>query len=543
MTLKFTAIVGFCLALAACGGSGDGGGTGGFSGLAGAATGASNPAGTTGQEAKPETPPAQSQGSAKAFSFADADSAGATASLQASDSETIGGLVASAASSGPPFDPASLATRAALRLKRQLLPSEWGVGFASTPGGSVLTRTLRVTDNRDGALTWTATSSAPWLSVTSSGTTGTGPGLVLTANPQLATMGAISYATVTLKTSNPDVQAAISIKVGLWRSDEGLTSTLTLPTDYTNVVADKIRPYVYAHNGGTSIDIFNAHLGTKVGTIANVGAALSGMTVAPDGSSLYVLDRDIQSEYLPSKSIVVVDLARMSKLETWPLKAQIGGVSVGAPSTLLAIRTNGKNIVLAGDGEAYVDGKNIATLSSYAHWDFTASSDGRKVFAQIAGLSPASGRAYDIDYRSMTNNETLTTKLTADVWGISRTSGRDIAVNADGTALYITAGWSCFSLNPGNLAFIAELPPPDIHFGTNNVEVTRDGRVLCGSSGTYSIADIRVYAPDGTALKSFKFADYTKGLFDRQLVVTPDGTTAVGLTNDPKMAFVPIGSP
>lgn len=542
MTLKFTAIVGFCLALAACGGSGDGGGTGGFSGLSGAATGASSPAGTTGEEAKPETPPAQSQGSAKAFSFADANSADATVPLQASNSETIDGLAASAASSGPLFDPASLAARAALRLKRQLLPSEWGIGLASTRGGTVLSRTLRVTDNREGALPWTATSSAPWLSVTSSGTTGTGSGLVITANPQLATMSAISYATVALKSSSPDVGTAV-INVGLWRSDEGLTTTLTLPTDYTNVVADKIRPYVYAHNGGTSIDIYNAHLGTKVGTIANVGAALSGMTVAPDGSLLYVLDRDIQSEYLPSKSIVVVDLAHMSKLETWPLKAQIGGVSVGAPSTLLAIRTNGKNIVLGGDGEAYVDGKNIATLSSYAHWDFTASSDGRRVFAQIAGLSPATGRAYDIDYRSMTNNETLTTKLTADVWGISRTSGRDIAVNADGTALYITAGWSCFSLNPRTLAFIAELPPPDMSFGANNVEVTRDGRVLCGSDGMYSSADIRVYAPGGTALKSFKFADYTKGLLDRQLVVTPDGTTAVGLTNDPKMVFVPIGAP
>jgi DNA-binding beta-propeller fold protein YncE len=307
-------------------------------------------------------------------------------------------------------------------------------------------------------------------------------------------------------------------------------------------VADKIRPYVYAHNGGTSIDIYNAHLGTKVGTIANIGAALSNMTVAPDGSLLYVLDRDTESVYLPSKTIVVVDLTSMSKTETWPLKAQIGGVSVGAPRTLLAIRTNGKNIVLASDGDAYVDGKNVATLSSYAHWEFTASSDGRKVFAQTTGLSPASGRAYDIDYRSMTS-ETLTATLTADEWGISRTSGRDIAVNADGTALYITAGWSCTSLNPGNLAFIAELPAPDIHFATNNVEVTRDGRVLCGSDGMYSIADIRIYAPDGTTLKSFKFAGYAKGLFERQMVVTPDGTTAVGLTNDPKMAFVPLGSP
>lgn len=538
MTLKFTAIVGFCLALAACGGSEDSGGAGGSSGLAGAGA-----AGTNGQQAKvgltPEVPPEQSLDGTKAFSFKEASSAGATAYPQASDSEPIVGLVANAASSGPPFDPASLAALAALKVKRRLLSSEWGVGFASAPGGAVLTRTLRVTDNWGGALPWTATSSASWLSVTSGGTTGAG--LVLTANPQLATMDAISYATVTLKTSNLDVEAAV-IRVGLWRSNQGLTTTTTLPTDYTSIVADKIRPYVYAHNGGTSIDIYNAHLGTKVGTIKNVGVALSEMTVAPDGSLLYALDKDTESEYLPSKTIVVVDLTSMSKTETWPLKTQIGGVSVGAPRSLLAIRTNGKNIVLASDGDAYVDGKHTATLSSYAHWDFTASSDGRKVFAQNNGLSPASGRAYDLDYGSMTN-QTLRAKLTAEMWGVSRTIGRDIAANADGTALYITAGWSCYSLNPGTLAFIAELSAPDIYFGTNNVEVTKDGRVLCGSSGRYSIADISVYAPDRTTLKTFKFADYTKGLLERQLVVTPEGTMAVGLTNDPKIAFVPIGSP
>lgn len=529
MTLKFTAAIGFCLALAACGGSGDGGGTGGLSAPAGVAAGASSPA-----EAKPETSPAQSEGSTKASSFAEANSAGATASPQASDSDTIGGLAAIMASSRPTFDPASLAARAVLRHKRQILASEWGVGFASTRGGSVLTRTLRVTDNREGALPWTATSSAPWLSVTSGGTTGTGPGLVLTATPQLAAMDAISYATVTLKTSDPDVASA-AVQVGLWRSGSEMAALTTLPTGYTNVVADKIRPYVYAHNGGTSIDIYNAHLGTKAGTIADVGTTLAEMAVAPDGSKLYVGDTS-------NDTVAVIDLATASKTGSWPLT----GRYVHSPLSLLAIRTNGQDIVLVGDGYAYVDGRNVATLpipSSSGTLVFAASPDGRRVFAQNEGLSPATVMAFDVDYSAMPGGA-LGITSTATKWNAnSSANGHDLAANADGTALYVASAnpSRCYALNPFNLALIANLPGGNSF--PNNIEITSDGRVICGIFGAYTNADIWIHSPDGRLLNSFKFAGYAKNLLSRQLVVTPDGMTAVGLTNDPQISFIPLGTP
>jgi hypothetical protein len=620
MTLKFTAIVGFCLALAACGG---GGGEGSPS-LAGAVPAASSLADTN---------------NTKALSFTDVN--GATVPLQASSLGPISGLTASAASSRLPFDPDALAARATLpvpppppklsalsttvtlggpngrdeasqsifmslnrdnkwpwtlsaplpgwvtasptsgtvdasgtslsfspvfnaatpgtqsgvatvtatvngntatlpltlvlnRDKRQLVPSESGIGFASTPGGSVLTRTLRVTDNFEGALPWTATSSAPWLSVTGSGTTGTGPGLMLTADPQQVPMGVISYATVTLKTSHPNVADAV-IRVGLWRAEGGLTALTPLSASYTNVVADKIRPYVYAHSGGTSIDIYNAHLGTKVGTIANVGAWLSDMSVAPDGGLLYVLDKG-------SGPIVVIDLASASKIATWPLMLKPGE---SYPQTLLAIRVNGKNIVLTGNGTAYIDGNRFAAFPPpySSNGSLTASSDGRRFFVQDTGLSPASVSAFDVDYSAMANG-VLTVNFTAEASFINGASnGQDIAVNADGTALYAASGapYRCSSVNPANLAFIASLPGGDAY--PNNVEVTSDGRVICGINGLYSASDIWLHAPNGTLLKSFKFVGYAHGLVPRQLVVTPDGMVAIALTDDPKMAFVPIGPP
>ncbi len=622
MTLKFTAIVGFCLALVACGG----GGGGGSSGVAGAAsaTSTSSPADTN---------------NATALSLTDVN--GAAVPLRATSLDSISGLTAGTASSRLPVDPDSLAARASLlaplsqprlsapsttvtlggpkgrdevtqsiltmslnrdnkwpwtlpaplpnwvtasptsgtvaasgtslsfspvfnaaapgtqsgiatvtaqvngttatlpltlvlnRDKRQLLPSEWGVGFASTPGGSVLTRTLRVTDNFAGALPWTATSSASWLSVTGSGTTGTGPGLVLTADPQLAPTGATSYATVTLKTSLPGVADAI-VRVGLWRADDGLTALTPLSASYTNVVADKVRPYVYAHNSGTFIDIYNAHLGTKVGTIANVGAWLSDMSVAPDGSLLYVLDKG-------GGPIVVVDLASASKIATWPLTLKPGE---SYPQTLLVIRVNGKDVVLTGNGIAYIDGTRFAALPQpfSSNWNLTATSDGRRVFVQDKGMSPASVGAYDVDYSAMANG-TLMVKSTAGAAFINGASnGLDIAVNSDGTALYTASGspYRCSSVDPLTLGFIGSLPGGNPY--PNNVEVTRDGRVLCGIDGGYLDDGLWLHAPSGALLKSFNLQGYGY-LYDRQLVVTPDGMMAVGLTRLPRMMFAPLGAP
>ncbi|MET3462204.1 YncE family protein [Variovorax atrisoli] len=425
------------------------------------------------------------------------------------------------------------------RDQRKLLPSEWGVGFASIPNGSVLTKTLQVTDNFGGALPWTATSSAAWLTVTGSGTTGSGPGLTLSADPALVPLGAVSYATVTLKASNPDAADAV-VRVGLWRSDDGLTALAPLPTDYTNVVADKIRPYVYAHNGGTFIDIYNAHLGTKVGTIANVGAGLGDMSVAPDGSLLYVLDKG-------NGPIVVIDLASASKVATWPLMLKPSDSFQSGdsyPQTLLAIRVNGKNVVLTGNGIAYIDGNRFDALPApfASNWALTASSDGRRVFAQNTGISPTSVAAYDVDYSAMANG-ILMVKSTAEARSINNASnGSDIAVNADGTALYTASGapYRCSSVNPLNLGFVASLPGGGPY--PNNVEVTKDGRVLCGINSGPDLDSIWVHDPNGVLLKSVSLQGYGY-LHDRQLVVTPDGMMAVGLTRMPRMVFVPLGAP
>lgn len=424
-------------------------------------------------------------------------------------------------------DTVSLPLTATLHLdQRRLLPSTWGVGLASSPLGTVLSRTLRVADNFGGALGWTATSDSAWLGVTASGNTGSSPTLTLTANPASLPAGAISLARVTLATATPGVEGAV-VRVALWKSATAPSAITTLPMDLREVVADRIRPLVYTHAGGGSIGIYNAYTATQVGTINGVGAALGKMSVSPDGSRLYALDT-------ANRSLAVVDLDTRTLSATWTLDQAVDG-----STSVLAIRPNGVEVVLVGHGRAYQQGRSLG--ANAVQGTLTASDDGRKVYAQDSGLSPASVYAYDIDYSAMAGG-VLSITPAGGGWFINGASnGQDIAVRGDGQALYTASGapYRCSRLDPADLSFVGSLPGGDAY--PNNVEVTSDGRAICGISGWYSVADFWVHASNGTELANYRVSGYAKALKTGQMVVTPDGMMVVVLTDDPVMGFVPIG--
>ncbi len=424
-------------------------------------------------------------------------------------------------------DTVSLPLTATLHVdQRRLLPSTWGVGLASTPLGTVVSRTLRVSDNFGGALGWTATSDSAWLGVTDSGNTGASPSLTLTADPTSLPAGAISVARVTIATATPGVESAV-VRVALWKSASAPSAITTLPLDLREVVADRIRPLVYTHAGGSSIGIYNAYTAAAVGTIGGVGAALGKMSVSPDGSRLYALDT-------ANRSLAVIDLDTRAVTATWTLDQ-----AVDSSTSVLAIRPNGVEVVLVGHGRAYQEGRSLG--ANAVQGTLTASDDGRKVYAQDSGLSPASVYAYDVDYSAMAGG-VLSVTPAGGGWFINGASnGQDIAVRGDGQALYTASGapYRCSRVDPLDISFVGSLPGGDAY--PNNVEVTSDGRALCGISGWYSVADFWVHASNGTELANYRVSGYAKALKTGQMVVTPDGMVVVVLTDDPVIGFVPIG--
>ncbi|WP_341890795.1 hypothetical protein [Variovorax sp. YR752] len=407
--------------------------------------------------------------------------------------------------------------------QRRLLPSTWAVGLASTPLGTVLSRTLSVADNFGGTLAWTATSDSAWLAVTASGSTGSTSSLTLTADPASLPDATISLAKVTIASSTPGVESAV-LRVALWKNSAAPGGVSTLPLTYSEIVADRLRPLVYAHAGGSSIDIYNAYTSTLVGSIPSVGAALGGMTVSPDGSRLYAVDT-------ANARLAVVDLDARAKLTDWTLDLAADG-----STSVLAIRPNGVEVVLAGHGRAYSTGRSLG--STGIRGSLAATDDGRQVYTQDSGFSPASVAAYDLDYSAISGGVLMVTQRAGDSFINGASNGRDIAVRGDGSAVYTASGapYRCSRVAPQDLAFVGSLPGGDAY--PNNVEVSSDGRVICGIDGTST--DFWVHAADGTLLGSHTLDG---ALVPGQMVVTPDGMLVVVLTTAPVIGFVPIGAP
>ncbi|MBI5719114.1 MAG: BACON domain-containing protein [Burkholderiales bacterium] len=411
--------------------------------------------------------------------------------------------------------------------QRRLLPSQWGVGLAATPTGAALTRTLTIRDNFGGTLAWTASSSAPWLSVTASGSTGGASTLTLSADPAALANGSLNTATVTVSTATPGVQPA-QVRVALWKNDAGLGATAKLGISYGWLVADAIRPYVYAHDGGTSIDVYHGYSAQKIATIANVGSALGQMAVSPDGSLLYALDT-------ATRTLAVVDLATQTRTGAWPLD-----FAVNSFSGLQVARPNGVDVVLVGDGTAYVDGRRVLGEGTGPMGAvIAATADGLRAFN-------LGGSRHALDYSAMAGGTMFATLMSfVDV----RSGGnpQDIAVSRDGSRIYgasgggTDGGYKCGVADGATGSFIGALPGGDAY--PNNVEVTSDGRPICGISGWYATYDFWLYTPAGALLQGYKVAGYAKALKAAQLVVLPDGLVVVTLTDDPLIAFVPIGAP
>jgi hypothetical protein len=410
--------------------------------------------------------------------------------------------------------------------QRRLLPSTWGIGFASTPSGSVLTRAITIRDNFAGTLAWTATSDSAWLSATAAGTTGDASSLVLAANPAMLANDTIAVANVTVATTTANVSPA-TIRVALWKSATGAsTITSLVGVNPTALTADKIRPLVYTTNGGTDVSVYNAYTASLVATIPAVGSGLGQMTVSPDGSRLYVLDT-------VTRTMKVVDLGTRLVIDSWALTNAVSGWT-----NLIAIRPNGVEVVLLGDGTAYSNGRSLGTPGISGQ--LTATDDGKKVYTTDQGFSPASVSEWDVDYSEMAGGTLFAAAHPGAFDSTGGENGRDIAVTGDGTGLYTAAGYpyACGSVNPSTLDLIGHLPGGNPY--PNNVEVTSSNQVVCGLQAAYNPADILVYSSAGALVGSYKVAGYGAGLQSNLLVVTPDGFIVVAESDDMRLAFVPI---
>lgn len=409
--------------------------------------------------------------------------------------------------------------------ERRLLPSAWAVSFVSTPTSAVLTRTLSIEDNfTSPLLPWSAQSDAAWLSVTANGSTPISA-LTLTADPSSLPSGVISHAQVTVSTSAAAGVKPAVIRVALWKDSTGLVAVAQASGNYTKLVADPLRPYVYAHEGGSRVDVFHAHTGQRLTSMVNLGAALGEMSVSPDGRRLYALDT-------ASRAMAVVDLATQSLVATWPLND-----AVNERTPVLAIKPNGVEVVLVGTGSAFVDGRSLPTGLHAVEAPLVATANGKQVYTL--------GRRHSLDFSAMSGG-VLFVESGPSLNLNSGGNARDLAVSPDGRRVISASGggvnepgrYRCGITDGVTGEYVGSLPGGDAY--PNNVEFTVDGRQICGISFSTSEFNFWVHAPNGALLKGYKVGD----LRDRQLVATADGAVAVALTSPllgaGGIVFVPI---
>lgn len=407
--------------------------------------------------------------------------------------------------------------------RRRLIAASNGIALTASPAGTTLSRTVAISDNFGRQTTWRARSNQPWLAVTASGSTGTpGTTLTVTANTFLLPQNVIHQATVTITPDDASV-APETVQVALWNSTLQPAASTAITADYNYLVADPIRPLVYAsRRGATSIDIYNSHTALLIGTITRTNArALAEMTVSGDGRRLYFLD----TEY---HAIGVIDLATRNLVDGWPLAAEIN-----SETHILSVRPNGVEVILLSDGTSYLGSNGRFLTHTGMVGLLSASADGKTIYQTVEMFTPRDLHRYSLDYTEADGGKLVVKRETSvNSIGERSISAADLAVAADRSALYVpTLGpYECTRVNPDTLVLIAGLAGGDAF--VSNIEISRDGRVACGLTSNNN-TDLLLYRADGALYKSYNTGVQTTGtLLPRQMVFSSDGIMLAALKGE-----------
>jgi hypothetical protein len=294
------------------------------------------------------------------------------------------------------------------------------------------------------------------------------------------------------------------------------------------VIADPIRPYAYAHNGGAYIDVYNLYSGQKVATITGLAAGLGDMVTSANGDTLHVLN-------LSNRSLTSIDLNTRAVLSQLPVAAD-------KSTRLKIIRPNGVEVLLLSDGAAYLTagGAGLSALPLKAGV-IAASGNGKLVVQQEENTSTVQVTSVSVDYASLGGGMLYPAKIPAASHAGGGTLGQDIAVSADGTRIYTASATPklCVISSPADLGVLGYLAVGD---GTpNNIKLGSDGRIYCGAAARATVSDVWVYDTTGKLLNQFKLAAGARQLLPRQMVVSGDGLLLIGITDDGAATIVPVG--
>jgi hypothetical protein len=421
------------------------------------------------------------------------------------------------------------------RSRHDIVADRTGIAFASMPGLASLTRTLAIRDTLEHEIAWTASDDQPWLTVNS--TTGMTPGaLTLTADPTGLATDTIHYATVTVSAEEDGATISETIKVGLWVGSQTPPATAAIRLPFAELIADPIRPYVYAHNNTNMLSVYNVYTNALVTTI-DVGRALGPMTIAHDGAQLFVGDYSGSGD----RSITRINLATRAVGPTWPTLplTSIPSLEYARIDGGAVLFSGGGSIINPDTGVEY-DGFADRLGLRYNH-AITTSRDGKHLCMLNRGLSPNTLQCYALKYTDVEGDLLSFEKIGETSTG---DDGRDVTFSADGRTVY-TACVGPRALTAVDIDAVESslryLQGPAYQYA-NNAEVSIDGRLFAGADPEILVAfDLWIYSSTEAVLNELRITENQNvRIVPGQLQLSNDGLRMITLSQEPKMTLTTV---
>jgi hypothetical protein len=188
---------------------------------------------------------------------------------------------------------------------QRLVPQYDGLSFYSGPSRAAPPRQIVIGDSRGRAgIAWSAVSDSSWLRITpTSGVTG--DVATVEVNPSGLTTETFFNGHITLTSSNPSIERAETIRVGLWKG-AAAAANISKPLTFTSgsIVASPVEPYVYSiardydpgPNGsadpqvGGLIRVYHVFTGELLRSFPSGTTKPGSMTISSDGTKLFVTD-------------------------------------------------------------------------------------------------------------------------------------------------------------------------------------------------------------------------------------------------------------
>jgi hypothetical protein len=403
--------------------------------------------------------------------------------------------------------------------------SENGVALTSTPQGRHLRRDLKVRDNVGMAQRFFASSDQPWLSA--GPVPGDATSMRLTADPTGLAVDTLHAATVTIHAPPGSTASPDTVRVNLWVGSSYPATARTIAGSFKRVKADPLRPWAYVHDG-RSVLAYHLYTGALMGRADNVGANLSTMSVAHDGSRLFIVE---EGEPTTVKVLALPGLGSGGPpyaTSAWPNP-------LGYDRLVQYVRTSRTEMLMTEGGDIPLSTQAVRSNMS----------------GSIVSLSPVTNRLYAFDFwgpgEPMLVRGSVGLDATweqegprslAGVWAKDFTNGEDLASAVDDSSVFVTGlAGACVRVDPSSLAVAGTLLGGSGN--ANNIEVGRDGRLYCGSNSPGSTDDTWIYGPQGAPLGSLRIAPATQAVLARQMAVSGDGLMLAAVTTDGALRIVP----